>query len=62
MLAHETYLRIYDRGNSEMAGVGTFIFTLPSSLAVDRLLNLVTEKPIGSSDATFVLVLGTGLS
>ena len=31
----ELYVRVFDRGNSELAGLGTYLFTMPSRLLVE---------------------------
>jgi hypothetical protein len=50
----ELYTRIFDRGNSELAGLVTYAITLPSSIVADRAL-LLAGMPIGGSDVAFVL-------
>lgn len=56
-VAYELSIRIYDRGNSEFAGMLSFAFTLPSSIAVAFLSNRIAGVRVGDSDAAFVVLL-----
>ena len=58
IIASELYTRIYDTGNSEMAGLASYLFTMPSSLLVDRLSESVFGIKVGASTISFVFVLG----
>ena len=53
----EVHTRIFDRGNSEMAGLATYLVTLPSSATVDVIME-TAGSPIGSSDTAFMLYCG----
>lgn len=59
--ASELYTRLYDRGNSEMAGLVTFLLTTPSSFLIDWLSNSLFGIAVGSSDTGFVSILGLSL-
>ena len=58
--AWELYVRIFDRGNAEMAGLGTYLLTMPSSLLVEWVFGSMGFS-IGHSDSSFVAVLGLSL-
>lgn len=61
VFACELYTCFFDRGNSEMAGLGTFLLTSPSSFIIDWLSNYLFGTPVGSSDTAFVSILGLSL-
>ena len=61
VFASELYTRIYDRGNSEMAGLVTFLLTMPSSYLIDWLSNSLFGVAAGSSDTAFVFILGLSI-
>ena len=50
----ELHTRIFDRGNSEMAGLATYAIALPSSYVTDSILEFA-GMPIGGSDTAFML-------
>ena len=56
-IAYELSIRIYDRGNSEFAGMLSFALTLPSSLVVATLSSWIAGVRVGDSDVTFVVIL-----
>lgn len=55
---YELSIRIYDRGNSEFAGMLSVALTFPASLAVILLGKAVFGVNVGDSDASFVTILG----
>jgi hypothetical protein len=57
-LAYELSIRLYDRGNSEFAGMLSAFFTLPSSLIMFVLTPTLFGVRVGDSDAAFVTILG----
>ena len=57
IFAFELYTRLYDRGNSEMAGLGIFLLTSPSSYLIDWLSNSLFGVQVGSSDTAFIMIL-----
>lgn len=62
VFAGELYTRIYDRGNSEMSGLGTYLLTMPASSMVNWLfLNFGGLEKIGGSDVSFIIVLGLSM-
>lgn len=56
IFASELYKRIYDRGNSEMAGLATYLLTMPSSSIIDRIAESVFGIKNGGSDAGFIII------
>ena len=57
-IAYELSIRIYDRGNSEFAGMLSTLITMPSSLLMIYLTPTAFGVRVGDSDATFVVILG----
>jgi ABC-type glycerol-3-phosphate transport system permease component len=57
LIAYELSIRLYDRGNSEFAGMLSFGMTLPSSIAVAGLSSKVAGVKVGDSDTAFVVIL-----
>jgi hypothetical protein len=57
--ANELYVRLYDRGNSEMAGLVTYFLTLPSSWLIDSVSKSLFGMDVGSSDTSFIFILGS---
>ena len=57
-IAYELGIRIFDRGNSEFAGMLSMALTLPSSLALVVMSRAVVGVTVGDSDASFVVILG----
>jgi len=55
---YELSIRIYDRGNSEFAGMLSVALTFPASLAVILLGKAAFGVNVGDSDASFVTILG----
>jgi hypothetical protein len=58
VFASELYTLIYDRGNSEMAGLGSYLLTTPSSFLIEWIANLLFAVKIGTSDTAFTVILG----
>ena len=57
-IGYELSIRLFDRGNSEFAGMLSFALTLPSALAIALFAGLIFGVRVGDSDATFVVILG----
>lgn len=57
-IGYELSVRLFDRGNSEFAGMLSFALTLPSALAIALFAGLIFGVRVGDSDATFVVILG----
>ena len=57
-IAYELSIRIYDRGNSEFAGMLSTLLTLPSSLLMTYLAPAAFGVRVGDSDTSFVVILG----
>ena len=57
MIAYELSVRLYNRGNSEFAGMLSFALTLPSSMVVAITSAFVTGVRVGDSDTAFVTIL-----
>ena len=57
-LAYEFSIRIYDRGNSEFAGMLSMAVTLPSSLLLVLMGKSVFGVNVGDSDVSFLVILG----
>ena len=57
-IGYELSVRLYDRGNSEFAGMLSTALTLPSSVVVFSLIAWVFGIRVGDSDVTFVTILG----
>lgn len=62
VIANELYTRVYDTGNSEMAGLASYLFTMPSSMFIDWLCESILGIKIGSSNVSFVFTLGVSAS
>lgn len=58
VFAAEFHTRVSDRGNSEMAGLATYLLTMPSSILVDWLSKTMFGVNVGDTDLAFTLVLG----
>jgi phosphoribosylamine-glycine ligase len=56
-IAYELSIRLFDRGNSEFAGMLSFGLTLPSSVAVAVISSKGFGVRVGDSDTTFVVIL-----
>jgi hypothetical protein len=56
-IAYELSIRIFDRGNSEFAGMLSLALTLPSSIAVASLSSRIAGVRVGDSDVAFVVIL-----
>ena len=57
-VAYELSIRIYDRGNSEFAGMLSMAVTLPASLLLVLMSKSVFGVNVGDSDASFLVILG----
>lgn len=57
-VAYELSIRIFDRGNSEFAGMLSAVLTFPASLILIGIGNEVFGVNVGDSDASFVVILG----
>src|SRR2546425_11431565 len=57
-VAYELSVRIYDRGNSEFAGMLSVFLTLPASLLLIWTGNAAFGVNVGDSDTSFVTILG----
>ena len=57
-LAYEFSIRIYDRGNSEFAGMLSMAVTLPASLLLVLMGKSVFGVNVGDSDVSFLVILG----
>ncbi len=57
MIAYELSIRLYDRGNSEFAGMLSFGLTLPSSIAIASVSSRMAGIKVGDSDTAFVVIL-----
>jgi len=57
-IAYELSIRIYDTGNSEFAGMLSFLLTLPASLIVSFIASRGFGTRVGDSNTTFVVILG----
>lgn len=57
MIAYELSIRLFDRGNSEFAGMLSFGLTLPSSIAVAAISSKGLGVRVGDSDTAFVVIL-----
>jgi hypothetical protein len=57
-IVYELSIRIYDRGNSEFAGVLSTGLTLPTSVLLIGVAESVFGVRIGDSDVAFVSILG----
>ena len=57
-IAYELSIRIYDRGNSEFAGMLSIALTLPTGVLLAWLADSGLGVKVGDSDASFVLILG----
>jgi hypothetical protein len=57
-VAYELSIRVFDRGNSEFAGMLSTVVTLPSSLATIAIGKTAFGVNPGDSDFAFVTILG----
>ena len=57
-IAYELSIRIYDRGNSEFAGMWSIALTLPTGVLLVWLADSGFGIKVGGSDVSFVLILG----
>jgi hypothetical protein len=57
-VAYELGIRIFDRGNSEFAGMLSVALTLPASLLMIAIGKTAFGVNVGDSDAAFVVILG----
>ena len=57
-VAYELSIRIYDRGNSEFAGMLSVALTLPASLLLISIGKTAFGVNVGDSDASFIAILG----
>jgi hypothetical protein len=57
-IVYELGVRIFDRGNSEFAGMLSAVITIPSSLVLIAIGKGVFKTNVGDSDGSFVIILG----
>jgi hypothetical protein len=57
-VAYEFSIRIFDRGNSEFAGMLSVVLTLPASLVLIWIGKATFGVNVGDSDGSFVAILG----
>ena len=57
-VAYELSIRIYDRGNSEFAGMLSMAVTLPASLLLVLMGKAAFSVNVGDSDLSFFVILG----
>lgn len=57
-IAYELGIRVFDRGNSEFAGMLSVALTLPTSVLLIWLADSGFGVKVGGSDVSFVLILG----
>src|SRR5262245_6235613 len=57
-VAYELSIRIYDRGNSEFAGMLSIAVTLPASLLLVLIVMAAFSVIVGDSDVSFLVILG----
>ena len=57
-VAYELSIRIYDRGNSEFAGMLSMAVTLPASLLLVLMGKAAFSVNVGDSDVSFLVILG----
>ena len=57
-IGYELSIRIFDRGNSEFAGMFSSLLTLPTVLAAIWIADRVCGVKVGGSDTAFVVILG----
>ena len=57
-VAYELSIRIFDRGNSEFAGMLSVALTLPASLVLIWIGKAAFGVNVGDSDVSFVAILG----
>ena len=57
-VAYELSIRIYDRGNSEFAGMLSMAVTLPASLLLVLIGKAAFSVNVGDSDVSFLVTLG----
>jgi hypothetical protein len=58
LVVYELSIRLYDRGNSEFAGMLSMALTMPASLLMVLLGKATVGVNVGDSDASFVVILG----
>jgi len=58
VIAYELSIRIYDRGNSEFAGMLSMALTLPASLLLVWMGKAAFSVNVGDSDVSFLVILG----
>jgi len=56
-VAYELGIRIYDRGNSEFAGMLSMAVTLPASLLLVFMSKAAFSVNVGDSDVSFLVIL-----
>jgi hypothetical protein len=57
-IGYELSIRLFDRGNSEFAGMLSTVLTLPTVLAAISIANRVFGVRVGDTDTSFVVILG----
>jgi hypothetical protein len=57
-VAYELSIRIFDKGNSEFAGMLSVVLTLPASLVLIWIGKAAFGVNVGDSDGLFVAILG----
>jgi hypothetical protein len=57
MIGYELSVRLYNRGNSEFAGMLSFALTLPSSIVMAFASAAIAGIRVGDSDTAFVAIL-----
>jgi hypothetical protein len=57
-IAYELGVRIFDRGNSEFAGMLSIVMTLPTGVVLNSVSRTVLGVRAGDSDTSFVVILG----
>ncbi len=57
-VAYELSIRIFDRGNSEFAGMLSVALTVPASLVLIWIGKAAFGVNVGDSDVSFVAILG----
>ena len=57
-IAYEFSIRLFDRGNSEFAGMLSVVLTLPASLLLIWIGKAAFGVNPGDSDLSFVVILG----
>jgi hypothetical protein len=57
-IGYELSIRIYDRGNSEFAGMLSIVMTLPTGVVPNSVSRTMFGVRVGDSDTSFVVILG----